>query len=193
MRSRRKELADVAGVPPYVVFSDRALQEMATYFPHSALSFGLMHGVGESKVAQYAETFLPIIREHCQQQGLSEVRKSRQAASSPRPRTSLSKPRYEQIAEEFIAGQSFAAIMETQSIKRSTLMGYLNDYLLAGQPLPVERLEAECTLPVAKQAEVFAVLAELGPERLRPIYDALHETVSFDELHLLRMIDRLKQ
>ena len=35
LRACRKILADERNVPPYVIMSDRALQEMATYFPHS--------------------------------------------------------------------------------------------------------------------------------------------------------------
>ncbi len=60
LRAKRKALADAEGVPPYTVFSDRALQEMATYFPHSTEAFETMRGVGPVKVERYADCFLPI-------------------------------------------------------------------------------------------------------------------------------------
>ncbi len=68
LRAERNSLADAADVPPYVVFHDTALQEMATYFPTSAESFKLMHGVGPAKVEKYADIFLPIIRAYCRGQ-----------------------------------------------------------------------------------------------------------------------------
>ena len=52
-------------LPPYVVFSDRSLTEMATYFPQSEGSFLAIHGVGRHKLAQYGERFLAAIRRDC--------------------------------------------------------------------------------------------------------------------------------
>jgi ATP-dependent DNA helicase RecQ len=65
LRAKRKELADAAGVPPFVIFSDRSLAEMATYFPQSPVSFSTIYGVGRVKLHKYAEHFLPLIREYC--------------------------------------------------------------------------------------------------------------------------------
>ncbi len=72
LRAKRKALADAEGIPPYIVFSDRALQEMATYFPHSTEDFESMHGVGPVKVERYADSFLPIIRDYCKERKLRE-------------------------------------------------------------------------------------------------------------------------
>jgi len=49
LRSLRKKLADAAGMPPYVIFHDSSLMEMATYFPRSRSDFRTIIGVGESK------------------------------------------------------------------------------------------------------------------------------------------------
>ncbi len=76
LRTLRRELADAAGVPPYVVFGDRSLMEMAAYFPHSRESFLQMHGVGQAKVERYADAFLPVIRAYCAENDLAEKPKS---------------------------------------------------------------------------------------------------------------------
>ena len=70
LRTTRRELADAEHVPPYVVFHDRALQEMATRFPQTAESLEQIHGVGPAKVERYADVFLPIICAYCQEHGL---------------------------------------------------------------------------------------------------------------------------
>lgn len=70
LRDTRKELADVGHVPPYVIFHDKTLQEMAAQLPQSVETLMRIHGVGAAKVEKYADVFLPIICAHCQKHGL---------------------------------------------------------------------------------------------------------------------------
>jgi ATP-dependent DNA helicase RecQ len=72
LRQKRKELADLAQVPPYVIFSDKTLIEMATYYPMSIESFRRIHGVGEVKVKHYADIFIKLIQGFCQQHQLHD-------------------------------------------------------------------------------------------------------------------------
>ncbi len=62
LRLLRKRLADERQVPAYVVFSDRTLQAMAARKPRTHQDFLRVHGVGERKLAEYAEVFLEEIR-----------------------------------------------------------------------------------------------------------------------------------
>src|SRR5207249_3241795 len=62
LRKLRKALADRAGVPAYVIFSDRALLEMATFFPQDQAQFLGINGVGQAKLANYGDHFLEVIR-----------------------------------------------------------------------------------------------------------------------------------
>ena len=55
LRKLRKALADRAGVPAYVIFSDRALLEMATFFPQDEDQFLGINGVGQAKLANYGD------------------------------------------------------------------------------------------------------------------------------------------
>lgn len=63
LRDLRKSLADEAGVPPYVIFSDKSLKDMCARKPANEESFLEVHGVGENKLAKYGEPFLEAIRE----------------------------------------------------------------------------------------------------------------------------------
>ena len=51
----------MAGVPPYVVFHDRTLIEMAQLRPGSRAAFAELPGVGRSKLDKYAESFLAVV------------------------------------------------------------------------------------------------------------------------------------
>ena len=71
LRQKRKEMADEAGVPPYVIFSDKTLIEMAAYYPQSTESLLNISGVGQVKVRQYGESFLEVIEAYCEKHGLA--------------------------------------------------------------------------------------------------------------------------
>jgi ATP-dependent DNA helicase RecQ len=196
LRAKRTELAQETAVPPYIIFSDRALVEMATYFPQSEASFGNMYGVGQAKVEKYAAQFLPIIRDYCAGKGLEE--KARVAvASSPARRIAASaggKSRSEEVVERFNQGQSVAELTAVYNVKQSTIVSHLYKGYQAGLPLRAsdELLElVTCTADLRQQA--LAAFAEHGPDFLRPIFDALEEQVSFEDLHLLRLHTLLQQ
>ena len=72
LRALRKRLADERGVPPYMIFSDASLQQMAYYFPQSRGSFACINGVGAQKLDQYSEEFLAVISQHASENGLTE-------------------------------------------------------------------------------------------------------------------------
>jgi len=63
LRAVRKQLADEQGVPPYVIFHDATLREMAQRRPLTLPEFAALRGVGEAKLARYAERFITVIRE----------------------------------------------------------------------------------------------------------------------------------
>lgn len=64
LRQKRRELADEQGVPPFMVFSDRTLHEMAQSKPQTQRDFLLVNGVGQRKLEQYGETMMDVIGEY---------------------------------------------------------------------------------------------------------------------------------
>lgn len=58
----RRRLAEEAGVPAYVVFSDATLWEMATRRPMNEEEFLEINGVGAKKLERYADVFLAELR-----------------------------------------------------------------------------------------------------------------------------------
>lgn len=64
LREKRLDLAREQGVPPYIVFNDRTLLEMATRRPASLADLGGLPGVGAKKLERYGEAFLDIVTDH---------------------------------------------------------------------------------------------------------------------------------
>jgi ATP-dependent DNA helicase RecQ len=63
LRTKRRELAEAAGVPPYVIFHDATLRELAQRRPANLSDFALISGVGARKLEAYGEAFLSVIRD----------------------------------------------------------------------------------------------------------------------------------
>ncbi|SHG04221.1 ATP-dependent DNA helicase RecQ [Vibrio gazogenes] len=64
LRKLRKSIADEDGIPPYVVFSDATLIDMADILPTSYGEMLAVSGVGQRKLEKYADPFLDLIQEH---------------------------------------------------------------------------------------------------------------------------------
>ena len=63
LRDRRKQLADEAEVPPYVVFHDATLIEMVRLRPSSTAELLNLHGVGQAKLDRYGAAFLAVLND----------------------------------------------------------------------------------------------------------------------------------
>ena len=64
LRAKRLELAKAQSVPPYVIFHDKTLAEMAARRPRSVAELATIPGAGEVKLARYGEAFLKVINGH---------------------------------------------------------------------------------------------------------------------------------
>jgi ATP-dependent DNA helicase RecQ len=62
LRKLRRELAHARGVPPYVIFADKTLAELASRKPTTPDQFRAIKGVGDKKAEQLSTAFLEVIR-----------------------------------------------------------------------------------------------------------------------------------
>ncbi|OOH89690.1 ATP-dependent DNA helicase RecQ [Pasteurellaceae bacterium 15-036681] len=64
LRFLRKQIADKENIPPYAVFNDATLQEMAEFMPETESEMLDINGVGERKLERFGPVFLKLIHEH---------------------------------------------------------------------------------------------------------------------------------
>lgn len=64
LRFLRKQIADKENIPPYIVFNDATLQEMAQYMPTSNIEMLQINGVGSIKLERFGQPFMAFIQEH---------------------------------------------------------------------------------------------------------------------------------
>ena len=65
LRILRKKCADEEGFPPYIVFSDKVLHNLATSKPTTLDDFGNVSGIGEHKKEKYGPRFVDLIKKMC--------------------------------------------------------------------------------------------------------------------------------
>jgi ATP-dependent DNA helicase RecQ len=190
LKAERKKLADAANVPPYAVFSDRSLQEMAYFFPHSEQSLLKIHGVGQAKMQKYGERLIQIISEYCASNNLAE--KTNDALASAVKDAQLKpdslSPKSLVIVRAFESGQSMDDLLKQYKIKTNTLFGHMHKYVLSGQALQKpEVLLAQIGSDTSTIKLGLQAFEDCGAERLKPVFDALNEQLSYEQLHLLRV------
>ncbi len=188
LRQKRKEMADEAGVPPYVIFSDRTLIEMAAYYPQSLTSLLNISGVGQAKLRQFGDAFLDVMKSYCEKHDLPETQKE-----NPREKSDSGR-RYVLVAEAFNAGETIQSLMERYRVTAGTIIDHLARYLAAGNSLhngaDLESLTAAS--PEQRQA-ASAAFDEFGATFLKPVYDRLNGTLTYDDLKILRLLYLISQ
>ena len=183
LRAKRTELAREANVPPYVIFSDRSLVEMAAHFPQSPYALGQLYGIGEAKVEKYADEFLPIIQTYCEENNIGENPKT---AVPVRPVTPTGN-RTTAVINLFNDGKSITEISTLYNVKQNTVYSHLWKGVQADKPLRSYNFLVHSQLPEDAQHLALAAFAEHGIEQLRPVYVSLDEKVPYEELHILRL------
>lgn len=186
LREKRKELADSAQVPPYVIFPEKTLMEMAANFPQSPDALRLIHGVGAVKAERYGRYFLEVIRPYCEDRNMRE--KSKPAPHSGAPPVEKPKRRFLTIGNAYNEGKTVPELAAGYHVKQSTIIAHLYNYIAEGNILRSgDDLPALSSLTPDRQEAVFDLFERLGTELLKPVFDALNEKVGYEELHLLRL------
>jgi ATP-dependent DNA helicase RecQ len=201
LRQKRKELADEVGVPPYVIFSDKTLVEIASYYPQSITSLLSISGVGQVKLRRYGDEFLEVIKEYCEKHGLKEgphpqpFPYKEKGAESPSPTGRGDRDegelgqRTRLIAESFNEGATVETLMERHQVKKGTILEHLTKFAMAGNKLRNNGdLQLLTSATPEQQHAAFAAFDELSPTLLKPIHDRLNGVLNYNDLKILRLL-----
>jgi len=67
LKALRRKVAKEKGLPPYVIFQDPSLEEMAIVFPTTKEQLAQINGVGQGKVAKFGSSFLDLISKYVEE------------------------------------------------------------------------------------------------------------------------------
>jgi len=182
LKAWRKTTADEAGVPPYVIFSDRTLVQLAAAQPLDTASLLQIHGIGQAKLEHYGQALLEIISTY---NGTALSDKADFAPPQPRP--SQRQRRYMQVTEAFNDGTSIADLMEQYQVKQATIVGHLFKSYKAGCPLRHDGLAEALVMTASDQEQVTALFDQHGTAVLSQIRE-IRSDIAYDDLQLLRLV-----
>ena len=182
LKALRKTLADQQSVPPYVVFPESALRQMAQTRPQTLEAFSQVSGVGSRKLAQYGEVFTDAIRQFCADYGLESDPGAAGRRDRPlRERRQTTGDTHRHTLELHRQGLSMAEIADQRGLKSSTIANHLEQLIRQGEAVEVDNLVA-----VDRQHTIVAVLTKLENASLTDIRDRLNPTYSYEEIRLVR-------
>ena len=182
----RKEIADERGVPAFMIFSNKSLQDMARKWPSSMGEFSGISGVGRAKLEDLGRRFLDTINGYVQEHGRPEVAPSDQqpAAVSLAPRAASQS--FLETGRIISAGASLEEAAEARGIAIDTIVGHLERLVETGEDLEWAHL-----LPQGEhRAEIESAFEAMGDGLLRPVWEELDGIYSYPELRLARLARR---
>ncbi len=182
LRSVRARLAGQQNVPPFVVFSDRTLHEMACYFPVTPDEMRRITGVGEMKLQRYSDDFLPVIRAFVE----SDPQSQSSAPPLPEPRAprqtkSPAGKTFNTTWQMLKDGLSRSQIAERRGLTTGTVSTHIERLILDGRDIELDR-----HVEPAKQTEIERLFKRLGMDSLREIVEASDGTVGYEEVRIVR-------
>lgn len=185
LRKLRLRLAEERGLPPYVVFSDRSLREMAARYPCDLEGFKTITGVGEYKAQEYGAQFVAEIASFCQEHGLSYIPVRSNDLPQLKPRL---KSKSCLVAEYVQAGHSAQETMLRFGIQLSTILDHLQRFIEQDGYLDAGQMQS--FYPIEEQAfsEISTAFRQLGMSTLKPVREYLEERYSYTELRLVRLM-----
>jgi ATP-dependent DNA helicase RecQ len=182
LRKLRREIAAERGVPPFVLFNDATLRDMARVRPGSSQVLLRIRGIGERKSADLGTQFLEAISSYCEAQGLTL---NNSIVDDVPDRPTPQKARRQNDAKDtafemFSRGESLQCVAEKTERAPGTVCGYLVEFI---QNRPAQHINAwvdeETVNKVADVAE------ELGTVYLKPIYERLNQKVSYEQIRIV--------
>jgi ATP-dependent DNA helicase RecQ len=181
LRGLRREMAEERKVPPYVVFHDTVLRELARVRPSSLERMRSVTGIGEAKLREFGDRFFQKLDQYCRQHNLSRDQSASPALplEPPRPSTRPN-PLRDQAFQLFRDKAVVEDVMHRTGRARTTVMDYLCQFIREEKPRSLEPwVRADVTRQVTDAAR------QVGTDRLKPIYLTLGERVSYDEIRLV--------
>lgn len=167
LRQLRKQIADSKGVPPYVVFSDATLKEMAADHPINAQEMSLISGVGDFKLEEYGDVFINEIQKYL--------------ASSEITNSSIRGKTYLQTLHLINEGLSISEIAKARNIHETTVYSHLA-YLVEKQLIQ----DVNLYLTVEEMELIDGAVKATGiVDALKPLYDHLEQKIDYGKIRLL--------
>lgn len=181
LRDLRKKVSKKLQRPPYVIFQDVSLEQMATDYPVTLEELKNIQGVGEGKVKQpYAKEFVDLIRQYCEENGIERQVDLRVRTVAKK---SMLKVKIIQSIDRQIALDDIAS---AQGIDFDELLDEVEAIVYSGTKLNIDYFLEE-VMDEDHIDDIYDYFCESDTDKLSVAQDELGDEYSEEEIRLVRI------
>ncbi len=188
LKALRLEISRAENLPPFNVFADRSLIEMAIFLPTQDNAFLTINGVGRFKLDSYGVRFMQVIADFCKlkqitpnqlPEGAKKVVEKKLTVSAPKQRSDSSKLSFQLFQKRFT--------LEEIARERGFTIGTVLIHITEAIELGDAGKDVDLSFIISKEREdqIHKIINEIGGERLKPFKDKLPEGFSYEEIRLV--------
>lgn len=201
LRALRLQISRQQGLPPYVVFPDSTLREMAANLPQDREAMLKISGVGQVKFARYGQQFLDVIRTYSEEVIPSRNIESEQLKSGSKDILTMGeksqqlqekKEKEKKIASHLLSWQEYHAgkSLDEIAIERNLTVGTIEGHLLKAAQEGYE-INWQDFLSPQEEEQILPKARDLS--KLSLIKEALPEEISYFTIRIALLKNRLGQ
>ena len=192
LRAMRNRLAVQKQVPPYIIFSDATLRDLARQRPTHGGVLTRIHGIGAQKQKEFGAAVLQTIEEWCQSHNLAtniEIQSPVVASSGGRSRSSqASGSASAEYFDLFEQGLSIEEVANQLDRTVDTVSKYLGEYIKAYRITDIDPW-----IPPLLQKLVKQAIGQVGCERLKPVFEHLEGQVDYPRIRIVATAWEIEQ
>ena len=191
LRGLRTRLAVQKQVPPYIIFSDATLRELAKVRPTQLTILSQIYGIGKQKLDEFGAVLLFTIQQWCDHNRIETNLDSAMTAPA-----SVQKPASQKVGSAasaayfdlFEQGLSIEEVCVQLDRSQATVWQYLEQYIKAHQITDINRW-----IPAVRQQAIREAIGHVGTERLKPIFEYLNSEYPYEEIRIVRALWDIQQ
>jgi ATP-dependent DNA helicase RecQ len=181
LRDLRKKVSKRLERPPYVIFQDVSIDQMATDYPVTLEELKNIQGVGEGKVKQpYAKEFVDLIAKYCEE---NEIERQVDLRVRTVAKKSMLKVKIIQSIDRQVALDDIA---NAQGIDFDELLDEIEAIVYSGTKLNIDYFLEE-VMDEDHIDDIYDYFAESDTDRLSVAQEELGKDYSEDEIRLVRI------
>lgn len=180
LKDLRRSMAGKLEVPPYVIFQDVSLEQMATMYPVNEKELQNIQGVGAGKAKRYGKEFCELIKRYCEE---NEIERPEELRVRTVPNKSMKKVKIIQSIDRKIPLDDIAT---AEGLDFEELLDNVEDIVYSGMKLNIDYF-IEDVVDEDHIDDIYDYFAESETDDLDTAQEELGNDYSEDEIRLIRI------
>ena len=180
LRDLRKKMSKKLKVPPYVIFQDPSLEQMATMYPITLQELQNIQGVGAGKAKRYGKEFCELIKQHCEE---NEIERPEELRVRTVAKKSILKVKIIQSIDRKI---DLEEIAKAQGLDFDDLLTEIEAIVYSGTKLNIDYF-IEDVMDEDHVDDIYDYFSESETDNLDVAMEELGEDYSEEDIRLVRI------